>query len=156
MAERHPIYTARAHVTGGRAHGHGRTSDGALEVDLHAPAELGGTEGGTNPEQLFAIGYAACFESALGSVARRRREDARADDAEIDASVMLIPTAERGFKLGVELAVTLPSVADPDEAESLVRAAHELCPYSNATRGNIDVKLGVNGRELDAPSAAAA
>jgi lipoyl-dependent peroxiredoxin len=153
MTERDPIYTARAHVTGGRRQGHGRTSDGALEVDLRAPGEMGG---GTNPEQLFAIGYAACFESALGSVARRRGQEARAEDVAIDASVMLIPTAERGFKLGVELAVALPSVADPEEAESLVRAAHELCPYSNATRGNIDVGLSVNGRELDAPPTAAA
>jgi osmotically inducible protein OsmC len=156
MADRDPIYTAHAHVSGGRRQGHGRTSDGALDVDLRVPVEIGGSGGGTNPEQLFAVGYAACFESALTSVARRRREEARAQDVAIDASVMLIPTAERGFKLGVELAVTLPSVADPDEAEALVRAAHELCPYSNATRGNIEVKLSANGRELDAPPAAAA
>jgi lipoyl-dependent peroxiredoxin len=140
------IYTAEAHVTGGRTDGHGRTSDGALEVDLRVPAEMGGSGGGTNPEQLFAVGYAACFESALGTAGRRRRQEV--GDVAIDSRVMLIPTPERTYRLAVELAITLPSVADPDEAEALVRAAHEVCPYSNATRGNIDVALTVNGREL--------
>jgi lipoyl-dependent peroxiredoxin len=140
------IYTAEAHVTGGRTDGHGRTSDGALEVDLRVPAEMGGSGGGTNPEQLFAVGYAACFESALGTAGRRRRQEV--GDVAIDSRVMLIPTPERTYRLGVELAITLPSVADPAEAEALVRAAHEVCPYSNATRGNIDVALTVNGREL--------
>jgi Ohr subfamily peroxiredoxin len=151
MAEsRRVIYTAEAHVTGGRAEGHGRTSDGALEVDLRPPEEMGGNGGGTNPEQLFAIGYAACFESALGAVARRRREEA--GDVAIDSKVMLIPTTERRFELAVELAVTLPSIDDPDEAESLVRAAHQVCPYSNATRGNISVSLTANGRVLEESS----
>jgi lipoyl-dependent peroxiredoxin len=113
---------------------------------------MGGPGGGTNPEQLFAVGYAACFESALGAVARRRRQEV--GELAIDSSVMLIPTPERTFKLGVVLAVTLPSVADPDEAEALVRAAHEVCPYSNATRGNVDVKLVVNGLDIDAAAAA--
>jgi lipoyl-dependent peroxiredoxin len=140
------IYTAEAHVTGGRTDGHGRTSDGALEVDLRVPAEMGGSGGGTNPEQLFAVGYAACFESALGTAGRRRRQEV--GDVAIDSRVMLIPTPERTYRLAVELAIALPSVADPDEAEALVRAAHEVCPYSNATRGNIDVTLTVNGREL--------
>jgi osmotically inducible protein OsmC len=156
MVERHPIYTAQAHVTGGRRQGHARTSDGALEVDLRPPAETGGSSGGTNPEQLFAIGYAACFESAASAAARRRGQEAQTEDIAIDSSVMLIPTAERNYKLRVKLAVTLPSVPDPAEAESLVRAAHQLCPYSNATRGNIDVELSVNGRDLDAAPAAAA
>jgi Ohr subfamily peroxiredoxin len=142
------IYTAEAHVTGGRAEGHGRTSDGALEVDLRLPEEMGGSGGGTNPEQLFAIGYAACFESALGVAARRRRQEA--GDVTIDSTVMLMPTDDRGFKLAVALAVTLPSVADPRVAEELVRAAHQVCPYSNATRGNIDVSLSVNGRDIEA------
>ena len=118
------IYTAEAHVTGGRAYGHGRTSDGALEVELRPPAEMGGSGGGTNPEQLFAIGYAACFESALASVGRRRRQDV--GDVAIDSRVMLIPTHERTYRLAVELAVTLPSVADADEAEALVRGADEV------------------------------
>jgi osmotically inducible protein OsmC len=146
MPEHRPIYTAEAHVTGGRAEGHGRTSDGALEVDLRTPVEMGGSGGGTNPEQLFAVGYAACFESALGVVARRRRQEV--GDVAIDSSVMLLPTEDRGFKLGVALAVTLPSVEDANEAVELVRAAHQVCPYSNATRGNVDVSLTVNGRGI--------
>ena len=144
------VYTAHAHVTGGRAAGHGRTSDGALEVDLRAPEELGGVRGGTNPEQLFAIGFAACFESALGVVARRRRQEI--GDVAIDAKVMLLPTEERGFKLAVTLAVTLPSVDDPDVAAELVRAAHHVCPYSNATRGKIDVSLTANGNGVEETS----
>ena len=151
MAEsRRVIYTAEAHVTGGRAEGHGRSSDGALEVDLRPPAEVGGSGGGTNPEQLFAVGYAACFESALGAVARRRRQEA--GDVAIDSKVMLLPTEDRAFKLAVELAVTLPSVDDPDEAVELVRAAERLCPYANATRGNIDLSLTVNGHGVEETS----
>ncbi len=144
------IYTAEAHVGGGRTEGHGRTSDGALEVDLRTPVEMGGNGGGTNPEQLFAVGYAACFESALGAVARRRRQDA--GDVEIDSRVMLLPTEDRRFKLAVALAVTLPSIDDADEAVELVRAAHRVCPYSNATRGNIDVSLTANGRGVEETS----
>ena len=151
MAEsRSPIYTAEARVTGGRAEGHGRTSDGALEVDLRVPREMGGDDGGTNPEQLFAVGYAACFESALGAVARRRRQEA--GDVAIDSQVMLLPTADRSFKLAVTLAVTLPSIADADEAIDLVRGAHQVCPYSNATRGNIDVLLTANGHPVEETS----
>jgi lipoyl-dependent peroxiredoxin len=142
------IYTAHAHVTGGRAAGHGRTSDGALEVDLRAPVEMGGEGGGTNPEQLFAVGYAACFESALGAAARRRRLEA--GDVAIDSSVMLMPTENRGYALAVTLAVTLPSIDDGVEAVELVRAAHQVCPYSNATRGNIDVPLTANGLAVEA------
>jgi osmotically inducible protein OsmC len=147
---RRVIYTAQAHVTGGRAEGHGRSSDGALEVDLRMPVEMGGSGGGTNPEQLFAVGYAACFESALGAAGRRRRQEV--GDVAIDSTVMLLPTEERAYKLAVALAVTLPSVDDPDEAVELVRAAHRLCPYSNATRGNIEVSLTVNGRAVEEPS----
>jgi Ohr subfamily peroxiredoxin len=142
------LYTAAAHVVGGRAKGHGRTSDGELEVDLRAPPEMGGEGGGTNPEQLFAVGYASCFESALMLVARRQK--VVADDIEIDSKVMLVPTEERGFKLAVELDVSLPSIADRDVAVELVRAAHRVCPYSNATRGNIDVKLTANGEPVEA------
>jgi lipoyl-dependent peroxiredoxin len=142
------IYTAQAHVTGGRAAGHGRSSDGALEVDLRVPPEMGGEGGGTNPEQLFAVGYAACFESALGTAARRRRMEA--GDLAIDASVMLMPTEEtRGYKLAVTLAVRLPSIDDVVEAAELVRAADQVCPYSNATRGNVDVALTVNGHAVE-------
>jgi lipoyl-dependent peroxiredoxin len=137
------LYTAEAHVTGGRAEGHGRTSDGALEVDLRIPEEMGGPGGGTNPEELFAVGYAACFEGALGVVARRAKADA--SDAAIESKVSLSPDGKGGFLLGVELDVTLPSIPDTDSAIELVRAAHGVCPYSNATRGNIDVALTANG-----------
>ncbi|MCW3042210.1 MAG: peroxiredoxin, Ohr subfamily, partial [Actinobacteria bacterium] len=130
------LYTAEASVTGGRASGHGRTTDGALDVQLRTPKEMGGDGGGTNPEQLFAVGYAACFESALGVVARRERVEA--GDVSIDSRVNLLPNGERGFMLAVTLDVTLPQVQDPEQAARLVAAAHKVCPYSNATRGNID------------------
>ena len=136
------IYTAEAHVTGGRAEGHGKTSDGALEVDLRLPAEMGGEGGGTNPEQLFAVGYAACFEGAIGAVARRGKFEV--GDVGIDSKVSLHPGPERTFILSVELDVTLPSV-EGDDAIELVREAHTVCPYSNATRGNIEVTLTANG-----------
>ncbi|HKG37017.1 MAG TPA: organic hydroperoxide resistance protein [Solirubrobacterales bacterium] len=142
------LYTAEAHVTGGRMQGRGETSDGSLAVDLRIPSELGGEGDGTNPEQLFAVGFGSCFESAVQAVARRRKLDV--DDVEIDSKVMLLPTDERGFKLAVELDLRLPSVADPEEAADLVRAAHKVCPYSNATRGNIDVALKVNGADVAA------
>jgi lipoyl-dependent peroxiredoxin len=143
---REPLYTALAHVTGGRVNGHGRTSDGALEVDLRPPVESGGEGGGTNPEQLFAVGYASCFESALGAVARRQRIDA--GDVAIDSQVSLIPTEDRRFVLAVVLELTLPSIEDPEQAVALVEAAHQVCPYSNATRGNIDVTLTANGQPV--------
>jgi Ohr subfamily peroxiredoxin len=136
------VYTAEAHVTGGRAEGHGRTGDGALEVELRLPPEMGGDGGGTNPEQLFAVGYAACFEGALGVVGRRRKVEV--GNAAIDSKVSLITTEERGFNVAVELHVTLPSVAD-EEAVEMVREAHQVCPYSNATRGNVEVVLTANG-----------
>jgi Ohr subfamily peroxiredoxin len=139
------LYTAEATVTGGRTLGHGRTSDGALDVQLRTPKEMGGDGGGTNPEQLFAVGYAACFEGALGVVARRESIDVA--DASIDSRVSILPE-ERGFKLAVELDVTLPQVADADQAVRIVAAAHQVCPYSNATRGNIEVKLTANGHEV--------
>ena len=141
------IYTAAAHVTGGRAEGHGQTTDGALDVQLRLPPELGGQGGGTNPEQLFAVGFAACFESALGAVARREKLDV--GDVAIDSKVDLLPTEERGFKLAVELDVTLPHIEDADQAARLVAGAHRVCPYSNATRGNIEVRLTANGQPVD-------
>ena len=140
------LYTAEATVTGGRASGHGRTNDGALDVQLRSPKEMGGEGGGTNPEQLFAVGYAACFESALGVVGRRER--AEVGDVSIDSRVSLLPTTERGFILAVELDVTLPQVRDREQAARLVAAAHHVCPYSNATRGNIDVTLTANGHAV--------
>jgi lipoyl-dependent peroxiredoxin len=140
------LYTAEATVTGGRAAGHGRTDDGKLEVDLRLPEEMGGDGGGTNPEQLFAVGFASCFESAIGVIGRRQK--AEVDDVSVDSKVSLLPTEERGFKLAVELAVTLPQVEDAEQAAEIVAAAHKVCPYSNATRGNIDVALTANGMAL--------
>jgi Ohr subfamily peroxiredoxin len=133
-------------VTGGRAEGHGRTSDGALDVELRSPPELGGEGGGTNPEQLFAVGYAACFESALGVLGRR--EGAAVGGASIDSRVSLLPNGSGGFRLAVALDVTLPHVDDPEQAVQIVAAAHRVCPYSNATRGNIDVELTANGKAV--------
>ena len=139
------LYTAGAHVTGGRAEGHGRTTDGVLEVDLRLPPEMGGQGGGTNPEQLFAVGYAACFEGAIGAVARRMKVDPQ--DVAIDSRVNLHPTEERGFKLSVNLDISLSGV-EGDQAKQLIDAAHHVCPYSNATRGNIDVNITINGEPL--------
>ena len=136
------VYTAEATVTGGREQGHGKTSDGALEVQLRPPTE----GGGTNPEQLFAVGYAACFEGALGVAARRAK--AEVGDASIDSKVSLITTEDRGFNVAVELDVTLPQVQDAEEAKKIVAAAHEICPYSNATRGNVEVTLTANGQPV--------
>jgi Ohr subfamily peroxiredoxin len=136
------IYTAEAHVTGGRAEGHGVSSDGNLDVQLRPPTD----GGGTNPEQLFAVGYAACFEGALGAVARRQKLEL--GDVAIDSKVSLYPTEERGFKLGVELDVTLPGISDAAQAKEVVEAAHQVCPYSNATRGNIEVTLVANGEAV--------
>ena len=144
------LYTAHAVVHGGRG-GHGRTSDGRLEVDLSVPEEMGGDGGpGTNPEQLFAVGYAACFQSALQAVARGRGVDV--SDSTINASVGLGPTGHGGFGLTVALDLHAPQVARRD-AEDLMARAHERCPYSNATRGNVDVTLTVDGQrpELSAP-----
>ncbi|HEX6389580.1 MAG TPA: organic hydroperoxide resistance protein [Solirubrobacteraceae bacterium] len=140
------LYTARATVTGGRDAGHGKTDDGALEVDLRMPSEMGGQGGGTNPEQLFAVGFASCFESAVKVVARRMKLEA--DDVTIDSAVSLHPTEERGFKLSVGLDVSLPSITDPEQVQQLVGTAHAVCPYSNATRGNIDVTVTANGQPV--------
>ena len=139
------LYTADAHVTGGRADGHGRTGDGVLEVDLRLPTEMGGDGAGTNPEQLFAVGYAACFEGAIGVVGRRLK--AEVGDVGIDSKVSLITGEKGAFNVAVELHVTLPSVED-EKAVEIVRGAHQVCPYSNATRGNVDVLLTANGSEV--------
>jgi len=135
------LYTAEATVTGGRDQGHGRSSDGALDVQLRPPGE----GGGTNPEQLFAVGYAACFEGAIKTVARR--EKVEADDVSIDSKVSLGPREDKSFTIAVALDVTLPQLDDA-QAAKIVEAAHQVCPYSNATRGNIDVALTANGRPV--------
>ena len=138
------VYTAKAKVTGGRAEGTGVSEDGNLNVKLAFPKELGGNGNGTNPEQLFAVGYAACFEGAMGVVAKNMK--ANLGKYWIDSEVMLYKTAEGGFKLGAQLNVNLPEL-DQQTARALVDQAHQVCPYSNATRGNMDVKLNVIGKQ---------
>jgi Ohr subfamily peroxiredoxin len=142
------IYTARATVTGGRAEGHGRTDDGKLDVQLRLPREMdpNSDAAGTNPEQLFAVGFAACFEGALGVTARRQRIEV--GEISIDSRVSLLAVQGGGFKLEVGLDVALPGLEDTEQAKALVAAAHEVCPYSNATRGNIDVRLTANGQPV--------
>jgi Ohr subfamily peroxiredoxin len=140
------LYTAQAHVTGGREQGHGVTDDGALDVQLRTPTGMGGAGGGTNPEQLFAVGYAACFEGALGVVGRR--EKVELGEVAIESEVSLITTETRGFNVAVGLDVSLPGIGDADRAVAIVAAAHEVCPYSNATRGNVDVTLTANGKAV--------
>ena len=140
------LYTAEATVTGGREQGHGVTSDGTLDLQLRVPTELGGQGGGTNPEQLFAVGFAACFEGALAAVSRRERIELGA--VSIDSRVSLVPQPDRSFKLGVAMDVALPDVPDAQEAARIVAAAHQVCPYSNATRGNVDVALTANGQPV--------
>lgn len=143
---RRPTYSTTARVIGGRAGGRGTVTGGEIEVELKLPRELGGPGGATNPEQLFAIGYAACFETVLGMLGRRM--NLAADDAVIESTVALIPVENGRFELGVELDVSLPSIADAQQAADLVRKAHQICPYSNAVRGNVEVALSVNGAPL--------
>lgn len=132
------LYSTKARVTGGRA-GRARTDDGLLDVTLALPKAFGGAGDATNPEQLFAAGYAACFESALRLIAGRQK--APLQDAAVTATVELLPDGE-GFRLGVALEVETTGL-DAETAEKLVAVAHEVCPYSNAVRGNIDVALSV-------------
>src|SRR5690242_10882731 len=134
------LYTAEATATGEGRDGHVTTSDGVLDFQLAMPKELGGAGGAPNPELLFAAGYAACFHSALRRVARRAKVSV--DGSTVEARVG-IGTIEGGrFGLAVALAITLPGV-DPAVAKELTETAHQVCPYSNATRGNIDVTLEV-------------
>ncbi|MDP2263497.1 MAG: organic hydroperoxide resistance protein [Hydrogenophaga sp.] len=131
------VYTARAHTTGGRD-GSARSDDGLLDVKLSPPKEMGGAGTATNPEQLFAAGYSACFMGALKHVAGMKKVAVPADAA-IDAEVDIGPIPA-GFGIAVRLAVSLPGL-DRAVAQDLVDTAHQVCPYSNATRGNIDVTL---------------
>ena len=134
------LYTATATVTGGRD-GHGTTSDGKLDLALSKPKELTGVVGeGTNPEQLFAIGFSACFLSAIEHVAKQRKVDV--GDAKITGNVDLGLGEDGGFELGVELRCNLPGVSK-EEAQSIVDEAKGVCPYSKATRGNIEMKAVV-------------
>jgi osmotically inducible protein OsmC len=135
-----PLYTATATTQGGR-NGRVQSSDKVLDLPLIMPKELGGAGGAaTNPEQLFAAGYSSCFESALRLVASKSSKNVK--DASITAQVTLGKTPDGGFGLSVELKGKLPGLSK-EEAEQLMHAAHQVCPYSKATQGNIDVKLSV-------------
>lgn len=134
------LYTAEGLSTGDGRNGHGSTASGRIDVDLTAPKEMGGSGTGTNPEELFAVGYAACFHSALRAVGKQAGADM--SDSAVGSRVSLGKNDSGGFQLAVGLEVTLPHV-DPDEAQKLADAAHQMCPYSNATRGNIDVTVEV-------------
>jgi len=134
------LYTTTAIATGDGRNGHVQTTDGLLATDVRMPAALGGPGGATNPEQLFAAGYAACFHSALKRVAGADGVDAT--DSEVVADVSLGAHENGAFGLSVALEVTIPGT-DRETAEKVVARAHEVCPYSNATRGNIEVVLSV-------------
>ena len=136
------VYTAHATATGGRD-GIARSDDGKLDVKLGLPKQMGGKDDGTNPEQLFAAGYAACFIGAMKHVANTQKMQLPTDTA-IDSSVSFGPRAggDKGFSVDVALEIHLPGM-DHAAAEKLVQEAHEVCPYSNATRNNIDVTLTV-------------
>ncbi len=132
-------YTTEATATGGRD-GHARSQDGRLDVALSTPKELGGAGGeGSNPEQLFAAGYSACFIGAL-KVAGQQLKMKIPDDVAVTAKVGIGPRSAGGFGITADLTVSLPGI-ERDQAEELVEAAHQICPYSNATRGNVDVGL---------------
>ena len=132
-------YTTEATATGGRD-GHARSQDGRLDVSLSTPKELGGAGGeGSNPEQLFAAGYSACFIGAL-KVAGQQLKMKIPDDVAVTAKVGIGPRSAGGFGITADLTVSLPGI-ERDQAEELVEAAHQICPYSNATRGNVDVGL---------------
>jgi len=132
------LYTAHAHAVGGR-NGTAKSDDGHLDVKLAFPKSMGGDGNGTNPEQLFAAGYSACFLGALGLVARN--QGVKLGEHSLDAEVDLIKD-ETSFHVGVRLKLTAPDL-DRETAEKLLHAAHEVCPYSKATRGNVDVALEV-------------
>jgi osmotically inducible protein OsmC len=133
-------YTAIAHATGGGRDGHVRSEDDRLDLDTRPPKEMGGSGDGTNPEQLFAAGYAACFLSAIHGVGKRLGVDTT--DAQVSASVGIGSNGEGGFGLAVELDIYAPNVA-PERRQELADAAHQVCPYSNATRGNVEVTLAL-------------
>jgi osmotically inducible protein OsmC len=133
------LYTAEATVTGGRR-GHGATSTGNLEVDFSSPTEMGGDGGpGTNPEQLFALGYGACWQNAMIGIARRKGIDVLDSTVTARVGIGLLGAGRLG--LVVELLVTLPSITDRAQAEALIAETEQRCPYSNAVRGNVEVTI---------------
>ena len=138
------LYQTRVKAVGGRS-GTVRSDDGLLDLPLAMPRELGGTGGATNPEQLFAAGYAACFENAVIHVTRGQADKVRDGDIEVQAAVCLIDNKQGGFGLAVTLDVSIAGL-DQDKAEKIIEAAHAVCPYSNAVQGNVDVKINVTTR----------
>ena len=138
--EMQALYSTTAHATGDGRNGHVQSDDGLVDADVRIPREMGGAGGATNPEQLFAAGYAACFHSALRLVAAQDKVDTTG--TEVSATVSIGTIESGGFGLAVELDVSVPAV-DRATAEALVAKAHQVCPYSNATRGNIEVALSV-------------
>ena len=134
------VYTARASVTGGRS-GHARSEDGILDLSLTAPKETGGPGTGTNPEQLFAVGYGACFQGALTMVAKKHGADA--SGSTVDIAVGFGPEGD-SFAITADITATIPGVDDAT-AQELVEAAHQVCPYSKATRGNVPVTVTGKG-----------
>ncbi|MEU7632123.1 organic hydroperoxide resistance protein [Nocardia sp. NPDC049220] len=134
------LYTAEALSTGDGRNGHARTTDGKIDVELSAPKEMGGSGAGTNPEQLFAAGYAACFHSALRLIGKQA--EANIDDSAVGAKVGLGTNGAGGFGLTVTLEVSLPHLAE-EQARQLADKAHQVCPYSNAVHGNIDVEIRI-------------
>lgn len=137
------LYETRVTVVGGRD-GTATSDDGQLSLTLATPVELGGRGGGTNPEQLFAAGYAACFETAVIHVTRRQVDRVRDEDIEVTANVGLVDNGKGGFALTVTLDVVIAGV-DQSRANEIVRLAHDVCPYSNALKGNVDVSLIARG-----------
>ena len=134
------LYTAEALATGDGRNGHVRTADGLVDTDVRVPKEMGGAGGAPNPELRFAAGYAACFHSALQAVARAQK--VAIDGSSVGSRVGIGSNGQGGFGLAVELEVNIPGV-DPAVAQQLADAAHQVCPYSNATRGNIEVTVTV-------------
>jgi osmotically inducible protein OsmC len=135
------IYTASATATGDGRNGHVRSSDGVLDFDLAIPKEMGGAGGAlTNPEQLFAAGYAACFHSALKRVASMQKVDITDTAITVDVGIGQLPTG--GFGLNVVIEAELPGLPE-EQAKAILEAAHQVCPYSNATRGNVEVVLNI-------------
>lgn len=132
------LYTAEALSTGEGRNGHVRSTDGRIDLEMAVPAGMGGSGLGSNPEQLFAAGYAACFHSALHAVARGQK--VKLVDSTVGGRVDITPNGQGGFQLAVLLEVSLPEV-EREQAQALVDAAHQVCPYSNATRGNIEVTI---------------
>lgn len=142
------LYTTKVTAIGGR-HGHIVSEDGLLDLKLALPRQLGGTGDATNPETLFAGGYAACFENAILHVSRNAGVKFADEDVEVVAEVGLSVNESGAFALSVDMAVTLAGV-DQKKAEELVAAAHQICPYSNAIRGNIDVGFTISTHESEA------